>query len=165
MNQNIKEKVIPLTVGVLTFSLLSILSTFAWTEPSQDPPNDNIQAPVNVGSVAQTKSGSLTVAELTVSEAKLYLDDTAEGDIYRADQIIGFNDLRLCRDSATCPNEVADADLWIDSSGNVNILNGAFVVGDSGTPACLKMRDSDNNGWTYCTFLNGSISCSSTSCE
>lgn len=31
--------------------------------------------------------------------------------------------------------------------------------------ACLKLRDSDGLGWTYCTTLDGSLSCSVTSCE
>lgn len=165
MSKKIKDQLIPLSIGVSIFCFLLALSIFAWTEPSIDPPNDNIQAPVTVGSTAQTKSGALTVTELTTSEARLYLDDSSEGDIYRVDQIIGYNDLRLYRDSATCPNEVADADLWIDGSGNVNVLNGSFIVGDSGTPACLKLRDSDNGGWTYCVVLNGSMSCSTTPCD
>lgn len=165
MSKEIKDQLIPLSIGVFTFGFLLVLSIFAWTEPSLDPPSDNIQAPVSVGPTAQTKSGALTVTELTVSEAKLYLDDGAEGDIYRADQIIGYNDLRLCRDGTQCPNETSDADLWIDGSGNVNVLNGAFIVGDSDTPACLKLRDSDNGGWTYCVVLNGSMSCSTTPCD
>ncbi len=34
-----------------------------------------------------------------------------------------------------------------------------------GSPACLKLRDSDDAGWTYCTVLNGSMNCTTTSCE
>ena len=31
--------------------------------------------------------------------------------------------------------------------------------------ACLKLRDSDGAGWSYCTILDGTLSCSQTSCE
>jgi hypothetical protein len=37
---------------------------------------------------------------------------------------------------------------------------------DSATKgSCLKLRDSDGQGWTYCTTLVGTLSCSTTSCE
>ena len=32
-----------------------------WTEPAQPPPAGNVPTPLNVGSVAQTKAGGLTV--------------------------------------------------------------------------------------------------------
>jgi hypothetical protein len=31
--------------------------------------------------------------------------------------------------------------------------------------SCLKLRDTDGLGWTYCTTLNGALACSETSCE
>lgn len=35
----------------------------------------------------------------------------------------------------------------------------------TGKGSCLKLRDSDGQGWTYCTTLAGSLTCSTTSCE
>ncbi len=39
------------------------------------------------------------------------------------------------------------------------------AIGDTGNPACLKLRDSDDGGWSYATFLNGTMYVSQTSCE
>jgi hypothetical protein len=38
-------------------------------------------------------------------------------------------------------------------------------VDESGKGSCLKLRDSDGQGWTYCTTLDGTLSCSINSCE
>lgn len=35
----------------------------------------------------------------------------------------------------------------------------------SSNGACIKLRDSDGAGWSYCTILDGTLSCSQTSCE
>jgi len=39
------------------------------------------------------------------------------------------------------------------------------AIGDTGNPACLKLQDSDGAGWSYATFLNGTMYVSQTSCE
>ena len=50
-------------VAVLGGVLLA-LQVVAWTEAPCSPPNCNVPAPVNVGSVSQTKTGGLTVSSL-----------------------------------------------------------------------------------------------------
>ena len=35
----------------------------------------------------------------------------------------------------------------------------------SGLGACLKLRDHDDGGWTYCVVLDGAITCSTVSCQ
>lgn len=37
-----------------------------WIEPGVTPPGDNVPAPINVGPVAQTKTGSLTIGPGTL---------------------------------------------------------------------------------------------------
>ena len=54
---------------------LTAATAFAWTGPTAAPPNNNAAAPVNVGSTAQTKTGSLTVPIL-------YDSNTANGTYY-----------------------------------------------------------------------------------
>jgi hypothetical protein len=53
------QKFILLSVGVLTMSILVGYLVFAWTEPSQNPPQGNVPAPINVGSQEQIKSGTI----------------------------------------------------------------------------------------------------------
>lgn len=58
------------------------------------------------------------------------------------------------------------------------VYNGGYATTSPGTTtveiggvdgsqkgSCLKLRDNDGAGWTYCTTLDGSLTCSLTSCE
>jgi hypothetical protein len=50
----------------------------------------------------------------------------------------------------------------------VNATSSAsLVVGADGAaqPGCLAIQDTDSAGWTYCTTLNGTMSCSATNCS
>lgn len=59
MPQKISARAIFLTFGVLAVSFLAAFYSLAWTEPSQTPPAGNVPAPINVGSVGQSKAGNL----------------------------------------------------------------------------------------------------------
>jgi hypothetical protein len=83
------EKTIALTSGVLVLSVVAAFVAIAWTGPSADPPLDNAPAPLNVSNIDQTKTGGLTVKELSLD------DGTGKGDIINANDIIGGNDLFL----------------------------------------------------------------------
>ncbi len=55
-------------LAILKLSVLGLLLAFgaqfayaAWTDPTGTPPNNNTEPPVNVGTVAQVKNGSLSV--------------------------------------------------------------------------------------------------------
>ena len=46
------------------------------------------------------------------------------------------------------------------------IYGGALSIGKGTSQSgCLKIRDSDNDGWTYCSALNGTLSCGTTACS
>ena len=51
-------------LAAITLATAGVLS--AWTGPSQSPPNGNVSAPVNVGSVDQVKNAALGVNSLAV---------------------------------------------------------------------------------------------------
>ena len=98
------QKAIALVVGVLAMAFLISYIILAWTEPGGAPPTENVPAPINVGSTAQTKAGALTVTTLTTSDGILYLNDSGEeGDIYRVNIIYGGsgNDLHLRSNEGT----------------------------------------------------------------
>ncbi len=44
---------------IIIASLATIIIVFAWTEPTQTPPGDNVPAPLNIGSGGQSKVGGL----------------------------------------------------------------------------------------------------------
>jgi len=51
-----------LAIGkILGFNWTSQVQASPWTEPTQPPPLGNVPAPLNVGPVAQTKAGGLTI--------------------------------------------------------------------------------------------------------
>ena len=52
---------IVLIVSVAVMSLAVSYFVFAWTAPTKTPPGDNVEPPVNVGSVDQVKTGGLSV--------------------------------------------------------------------------------------------------------
>ena len=57
-----------------------------------------------------------------------------------------------------------DANLQVyggDSATSTVEIGGSL----SNKGACMKLRDNDGAGWTYCTFLNGAMTCSIDSCE
>lgn len=51
-----------LAVGkIVGFNWASQATASTWKEPDLPPPDGNVPAPLNVGSVAQTKAGGLTI--------------------------------------------------------------------------------------------------------
>ncbi len=52
-----------LTIVLSTLTMVALSSaTYAWVEPDQMPPNGNIAAPLNTGSLAQSKIGGLIIS-------------------------------------------------------------------------------------------------------
>ena len=51
--------------------------------------------------------------------------------------------------------------LVVDGSHNGTTT---IQIGDVGNPACLKIRDADNGGWSYCRTESGVFTCSTVSC-
>ena len=126
MVQKTKQN-LPKIFGVIVFLLFTVnFFVFAWQEPTSNPPGGNVYAPVNIGSTSQTKTGDLTLKNL-------YLNATAsEGNIYRINQLIGYNDIFIKGNSSeTAPVYLAgnkiyaytnsQTRLFIDTNGNVGI--------------------------------------------
>ncbi len=67
-----------LAVIILSF-LVGYAISQAWTEPTEAPPGNNVSAPVNIGTTAQTKQGALQVtADFTANR----LLDTSDNSYY-----------------------------------------------------------------------------------
>ena len=54
--------------------------------------------------------------------------------------------------------------LMIDEEGKVAVTNGVVEIGGDNKPACLKLKDNQGDGWTYCTVFQGTMSCSVVPC-
>jgi len=71
-NTIIKLGVVALLIGcVLTVNYLQA----AWSPPLADPPNDNVDAPINIGTNDQVKNGGLSVDALAVF-GNQYVEDS-----------------------------------------------------------------------------------------
>jgi len=55
-----REKIF-LLLSIIVFFTIFGYFVLAWTEPISSPPNDNVDTPINVSSIPQTKEGDLTV--------------------------------------------------------------------------------------------------------
>ena len=56
-----KSKKIITNLAIISFLIVGISYLEAWTAPTGNPPNNNTDAPLNVGSLGQIKMGPLTV--------------------------------------------------------------------------------------------------------
>ena len=62
MKQKLSPKIISLTFGILVICFAMGFYVYAvWTEPTADPPDGNVDAPLNVGSGTQSKAGALGI--------------------------------------------------------------------------------------------------------
>lgn len=106
-----------------------------------------------ISTTAVNSSLPLTVTTLTTSDGNLFLNDLAEeGDISRADQIYGLNDLRLGGDSDFTGETDQYSDLYINSGGDVSVLNGNLGVGAAASSSSkLKIQLKSGPGPDFIT--------------
>jgi hypothetical protein len=52
------------------------------------------------------------------------------------------------------------------STGSLNLARtkGNVTIGNNGVPGCIQIRDSNDGGWSKCTNLSGTLSCSVGTC-
>lgn len=84
LSQSNLPKTVALTIGVLAIIFSIRFIVLAWTEPPQAPPQGNVPAPINVGSITQTKAGGLNLGgNLNLQGNKLIIY-AGDGEIYRS---------------------------------------------------------------------------------
>ena len=54
--------------AILTMLVIGVATAYAWTAPTQSPPNGNVAAPINVGAVDQVKAAGLGVTNLIANQ-------------------------------------------------------------------------------------------------
>jgi hypothetical protein len=69
------KKVLIQSLPVILISLLTMaVLIYAWQEPSQSPPQENVFAPINVGDTPQFKSGALGVGGIIYGYSNAFFD-------------------------------------------------------------------------------------------
>jgi hypothetical protein len=83
MKEKINRVLIESLPVILLSTLIIAVIIYAWTEPSQAPPQGNVPAPINVGATTQYKSGGLGVGGVLYTYSSAY----ASGQMYAGDWI------------------------------------------------------------------------------
>lgn len=65
MNRILSLALSHLTASAMALLLFGAVLAYAWTGPSDSPPDSNVAAPINTSSTAQVKNGALSVSTFT----------------------------------------------------------------------------------------------------
>jgi len=100
-----QSKTFALCFGVLVMIFVLNYLVLAWTEPKQTPPEDNVPAPLNVGSDGQQKAGGLILNTGNATTGLIVLGDQANPS------------------GGSCPSGYQ----WYDLNSNKAINNGECI--------------------------------------
>ena len=87
------------------------------------------------------------------------INDLSSNTIY-ASQILNSNLILNSTSSLGVGTTTPSGKLHVFSNSTTTIIFDSSTQG-----ACLKLKDSDGSGYTYCTANNGTLSCTTTPCE
>ena len=137
------QRIVPLCVGVLAFSVLLCAMIYAWTEPSSTAPNDNVASPINTGSAMQIKAGDLKISGgLTISNVNSAFALAANDSVHTGIKLVVGQDGSVGI-GTTAPTEK------LDIAGNAK-ADGFCLTNASGVEQCCST-------WAQCIALGGGI--------
>ncbi len=131
-------------IGLLVavfFLSVAVQGYASFREPNTTPPNANVNAPLNTGSSAQTKSGNLTVKNLITGTGGFNFGTVWTGGVITSGNIWASG------------NIIASNDVWIGKIGKW-----ASQLGGSSSFTCRGTCGSwggTSSAWTACTAGNG----------
>jgi len=163
--KNIKQTIITIIICAVIIAGVNIL--YAWTGPTGTPPNNNVTAPINIGSTAQQKTGSLRVGGLT-SDYDTYLANISGGvgigtatngwklRVGGNTQLTNWLDVggNITANAGSISAIGLTGTSWITTPGNIHA--GETVDANNfklnGTTNCNGARSifTDSNGYLYC---------------
>ncbi len=100
------------------------------------------------------KSSMINVPEVAINYSGLDLDTRIQGDA-NADLLFVDAGTDRVGVGTDAPSELLD----VDGGTGIGVIE---LDGNQG--GCFKIRDVDDGGWTYCSTLDGALSCSTSPC-
>ena len=83
MDRIISPKIAAITFGILIVCFGIAFYIVAWQEPTATPPGGNVATPINTGSVAQSKSGSIAATEFyDANDPSYYVNPSGQSVLY-----------------------------------------------------------------------------------
>jgi hypothetical protein len=152
------RKVLIVTGVVISLAYASI--ALAWTAPTAAPPNGNISAPINTGSVEQVKTGSLTNIQLTsVSGAP----SPVTNRLYNVGGTLYFNGSPIGGSGSTAVNGSGTANYiskftGASALGNSQIIDNGAEVGINVTPGPTAKFEVYGPGKSWGGYFTGANS-------
>lgn len=159
-----------LLIGIIGGVVGTVFSTFvalAWTGPTQAPPNGNVSAPLNVGTVDQIKNANLGINGLavfgnTILQASSYLNwgSTAGTNGYGIRDNAGTLEFKNSSGSWANLNTTVQSSLTINgitTNGLGQVSQVKFADGTTQTTANNSVTGitTNSSGVTQITFFNG----------
>ncbi|MEA3344507.1 MAG: tail fiber domain-containing protein [Patescibacteria group bacterium] len=171
MKNKMSSKIISLIFSVMVICFAISFNVFGWTEPTADPPADNVSAPLNASNIGQSKAGGLilntggapTGTGLIVANGKVGIGTSSPGYPLTVSGIIhsigGIFTLESSDNTFTFVKDVGGAWAGIDaqginigdwdtdpSYGEILIGNYDFSVRKDDHSALLVVKNSGNVG-------------------
>jgi len=155
--QKIKKTLMSsLVIGVVSL-ILVVGVIYAWTEPGQAPPGGNVSAPLNVGSIGQSKSGGLILNTggaaigLIVDKGNVGIGTTSPGAKLQINPPTGIEGLRIVSASNWSPlnirNSANNTDIFrVNQSGDISVLKGISYIWPTSQGAANTVLTNNGSG-------------------
>lgn len=147
--------------SVLVISWVLSYSVLAWSEPGSTPPNGNTDAPINVGTIGQIKSGNLQVNALSIAAAgnallvpngNVGIGTTTPsqklhvvGDSFLNGKIITPNNMAIGQGASSIVYNAGEGALAVGTSALAGydgaVALGSFASTPGGSPSAIAIGD------------------------
>ena len=148
-------------LGIPLVALLSFTLAAAWTDPTEAPPNGNVAAPINVGSIAQVKNGGLGVNTLTVFGNSLFGGSTGSNAYMNFGATSGYNGYGI-RDNAGTLEFKNLSGSWASLQSTIFTLCSSGACGGGGASATTGTACSPEGALGYDSSAHAPVYCNGT---
>jgi len=166
MKNKISSRTISLIFSVMVICLAISFNVFGWTEPTADPPGDNVSAPLNTSNVGQSKVGGLILntggtaisTGLIVDNGNVGIGTTGPEKLLHIHGVSG-SEFRLSHNAGYTP--IGSVDLHTSSTGGLILIrdnagNADVVLDARGNNTRLEIIGGNSLNTNFVANISGS---------